>query len=116
MHKHVFAPTVVASVPVDSGRCMMQMPDGEIRLYGYNVHAFRMSPDEIVPIVMKSRNGGSSWITEEITTQVPGAMSASPWSGRFLTFIRATKDRPELHLSVRSTLSDTLADEGVYCV
>lgn len=94
----------------------MQMPDGEIRLYGYNVHAFRMSPDEIVPIVMKSRDGGSSWITEEITTPVPGAMSASPWSRRFLTFIRATKDRPDLHLSVRSTLSDTLADEGVYCV
>ena len=116
MYKHVFAPTVVASVPVDSGRCMMRMPDGEIRLYGYNVRKCPMPRDEVVPIVMKSRDGGASWISEEITTPVPGAMSVSPWSGRFMTFIRATKGRPDLHLCVRSTLSDTLADEGIYCV
>ena len=108
------APTVVASVPVDAGRCMMQMPDGEIRLYGYNVRKCPMPRDEVVPIVMKSSDG-ASWTTEEVASRVPGAMSVSPWSGRYLTIIHSTKNE-SCHLAVWNPLAKTLPEPGIYCI
>lgn len=90
----ITAPVIVADLPADAGRNMMQMPDGELRIYGHRITRTGVSPEEAVPVVMKSRDGGASWTTEEITAPCPGAMSRSPWSGRYLTIIRATGRSP----------------------
>ena len=110
----ITAPVIVADLPADAGRNMMQMPDGELRIYGHRITRTGITPEEAVPVVIKSRDGGASWITEEITVPCPGAMARSPWSGRYLTIIRATGSSPQALAGERSTLSETLTGTGNY--
>ena len=110
----IWAPVVTGVVPDDAHMDMMLLPDGEIRHYGSSLHDESLGPEDMLPIVMKSRDGGLNWITEPITEPHPGAMTQIPWSKRWIV-LHNYGGRHDGHFSLRNTFLASYAEPGVYC-
>ena len=81
----IFAPICLAVPPADADRTMMLTDDGDLRIYGMSTVRESRSREDVVPVVMKSRNGGLDWVTEPLREPHPGATVRSPWSGRWIS-------------------------------
>ena len=110
----IWAPVVTGVVPDDAHMDMMMLPDGEVRHYGSSLHDESRGPEDMLPIVMKSRDGGLNWITEPITEPHPGAMTPIPWSKRWIV-LHNYGGRHDSHFSLRNTFLASHAEPGVYC-
>lgn len=80
----VYAPQVVGIPPTNPIRDLMQLPDGEIRHYGFRGD-FREGAVE--NIYLSSADHGFSWTEHDAPPLCPGATVRSPWSGDWLTVL-----------------------------
>lgn len=80
----VHAPEVVAVPPTNAIRDLMQLPDGELRHYGFRGD-FRAGG--IRTVYIASRDHGFSWSEHDAPAGSPGATVQSPWSGDWLTVL-----------------------------
>jgi len=78
----IFAPQVVGVPPNYAHRDLCQLPDGEIRHYGW-----QLSNGEKRFVYTASRDDGLSWRTFPAATNDVGAMVRSPWSGDWITIL-----------------------------
>ncbi|HCE45820.1 MAG TPA: exo-alpha-sialidase [Lentisphaeria bacterium] len=76
--KNIHAPQVVGIQPANSFRDMVQMPDGEIRHYGFKNKKI---------IYIASRDCGLSWQEFPVPKGCPGACVQSPWSGDWISML-----------------------------
>jgi len=74
--KDINAPQVVGIQPANAFRDMVQMPDGEIRHYGFKNGKM---------IYTASRDCGLSWQEFPVPKGCPGSCVQSPWSGDWIT-------------------------------
>ncbi|HPA18748.1 MAG TPA: sialidase family protein [Verrucomicrobiae bacterium] len=87
--RRIVAPRVVAVPPANACRGLMEMPDGEIRHYGFR-GGFGKPADPIEAIYLSSRDCGLSWQEVVVKGPTAGAMARSPWSGEYLTVLCKT--------------------------
>lgn len=87
--RRIVAPRVVAVPPENACRGLMEMPDGEIRHYGFR-GGFGKGADPLEAIYLSSRDCGLSWREVVIKGPTAGAMMRSPWSGDYLTVLCKT--------------------------
>ncbi len=76
--KQINAPEVVGIQPANAFRDLVQLPDGEIRHYGFKNG--RM-------IYIASRDCGLSWQEFPLRKGCPGACIRSPWSGDWIAML-----------------------------
>lgn len=86
------APQVVGIPPTNAIRDLMQLPDGELRHYGFSGD-FRQG--DIRTIYLASTDQGLSWSERTAPAGSPGATVRSPYSGDWLTVI-PTHGKPSL--------------------
>lgn len=91
--RRIHAPTVVGIPPTNAFRDLAQLPDGELRHYG-----FRREGKSSPPIYIASRDCGLSWQEFAVPEGCPGACAQSPWSGDWLTLIDAHDMKADSHL------------------
>jgi len=87
--RRIRAPQVVGVPPANASRDLMQMPDGEIRHYGFR-GGYGKGAAKVEPIYLSSRDCGLSWREVLVTGPTAGAMVRSPWSGDFFTILCKT--------------------------
>ena len=87
--RHIYAPQVVAIPPENACRGLMEMPDGEIRHYGFR-GGFGKGAEPVKPVYLSSRDYGLSWCEVPLKGPTAGAMARSPWSGNYLTLLCKT--------------------------
>jgi hypothetical protein len=85
----IFAPRAVAVPPENASRGLMEMPDGEIRHYGFR-GSVRGTGDPLEPVYLSSRDCGLSWREVVLKGPSAGAMVRSPWSDGCLTVLSHT--------------------------
>lgn len=88
--KQIFAPRGVAVPPENACRGLMQLPDGEIRHYGFRGGFFGKGKKSVVPVYLSSCDCGLNWREVTVTGPTAGAMTRSPWSGDYLTVLCKT--------------------------
>lgn len=91
--------------PADAVRDLVQLPDGEIRHYGYL--GDKESPELIY---LSSRDHGLSWQEFAMPERCPGAAVRSPWSGDWLTVTEV----PTGQVGGSRALSDQCPAMGTY--
>jgi len=84
--RRIVAPQVVGVPPENACRGLMEMPDGELRHYGFRPAAGN-DGHAVEPLYISSRDCGLSWREVSISGATAGAMVRSPWSGDFLTVL-----------------------------
>lgn len=89
----IHAPTVVGVPPANAFRDLVQLPDGELRHYG-----FRREAQGASAVYLASRDHGLSWHECPAPAGCPGACVRSPWSGDWLALIDAHFMKADLHL------------------
>ena len=111
--RQIRAPQVVGVPPANACRGLMEMPDGEIRHYG-----FRSDPDgkshAFQPVYLSSRDCGLSWREVPVEGASAAAMVRSPWSGDFLTVLCKTS-RPG-HSMAAATVLKSIKGAGMFAV
>lgn len=103
--RRIHAPVAVGIPPANAFRDLVQLPDGELRHYG-----FRRDGHASHPIYLASHDCGLSWQAFDVLANSPGACVQSPWSGDWLTLIDAHDMKADSHLD-RVPLG---LDKGLY--
>jgi len=104
--KDIFAPKIVVIPPGNPHRSLCRMPDGEIRFYGSTV-----LEGEKVRCYIRSENHGLDWQT--VFAENPhelGPMIQSPYSGNWLTVLRAR------NYNIQSLPAIDDQPDGVYAI
>lgn len=87
LYNEIFEPELTAFAPRFADRSMMITREGEIRVYGCRTHEHENGRKNATFIVMRSKDNGLNFVTEEIPVDDPGARVASPWDDSYLTMI-----------------------------
>ncbi len=91
--RRIHAPVATGVPPTNAFRDLVQLPDGELRHYG-----FRREEHACYPIYIASRDCGLSWQAFDVPANSPGSCVQSPWSGDWLTLIDAHDMKADSHL------------------
>lgn len=111
----VWAPKWVGNPCCTPHMSMMRLPDGEIRVYGAEIHG----RDDHTFIVQRSDDWGMSWRKETVKNQTPGASVCSPWSGDWLCVMghdpqHCGSGEPQLYEDAYSPLVRSLPERGIW--
>lgn len=101
--RRIVAPRAVAVAPENACRGLMEMPDGEIRHYGFR-GSVRGKGDPLEAVYLSSRDCGLSWREVVVKGPTAGAMTRSPWSDGYLTVLCNTgrKHNDEFHSALEA--------------
>lgn len=87
--RRIEAPRVVAVPPENASRGLMELPDGEIRHYGFRGNV-RGAGEPLEAVYLSSRDCGLNWREVVVKGPSAGAMTRSPWSGGYLAVLCGT--------------------------
>ncbi len=110
--KRIGAPRMVAVPPENASRGLMEMPDGEIRHYGFR-GSVRGKDEPLEVVYLSSRDCGLSWREVVIKGPSAGAMTRSPWSDGYLTVLCNTGRK---HGDEFQSAFDALDKAGFYAL
>jgi hypothetical protein len=84
--RRIEAPRAVAVPPENASRGLMELPDGEIRHYGFR-GSVRGKGEPLEAVYLSSRDCGLNWREVVVKGPSAGAMTRSPWSDGYLTVL-----------------------------
>ena len=111
--RQIKAPQVVGVPPANACRGLMQMPDGEIRHYGFR-HKEGGKQHDYQPVYVSSKDCGLHWREEVCKEESAAAMVRSPWSGDYLTVLPKTKRAG--HSTASASVLKSIKGMGTFAV